>query len=80
MPLLTPADAGYLLRVLPLPQQLKRRLDAFQQGQGVLTTDDQDDLRELVEDRLAAVGFEVDGRLTPAGERLADVLELLFTD
>jgi hypothetical protein len=80
VPLLSADDADYLLHVLSLTTELRRRLQAFHAGREPLPAEEQDDLRELVEDRLAAAGFEQDGRLTPLGERLTELLELLFTD
>jgi hypothetical protein len=40
---------------------------------------DRAELRELVGDRLAAVGFDADYRPTPEGMRLEELIDLLFT-
>jgi hypothetical protein len=38
---------------------------------------DRTELRDLVGERLAAVGFDVDDRITPEGERLEELVDLL---
>jgi hypothetical protein len=79
MPELRPVDADYLLRVLPLEEDLRGRLEAFRLGRAPLYNADRAELRELVGDRLAAVGFDRDDRPTPEGRRLEELIDLLFT-
>jgi hypothetical protein len=74
-----PLDADYLLRVLNLPADLRTRLQAFRERQVGLSTADLDDLRELVGDRLAEVGFDENDKLTPEGARLEELIDDLFT-
>jgi hypothetical protein len=74
-----PVDADYLLRVLPLEEGLRARLEAFRRGQAPLYNVDRTELRELVGDRLAAVGFDAEDRPTPEGYRLEELIDLLFT-
>ena len=76
---LRPADADYLLRVLPLEDGLRARLEAFRLGSSPLYNDDRADLRDLVGDRLAEVGFDANDRPTPEGMRLEELIDLLFT-
>jgi hypothetical protein len=76
---LVPPDADYLLRVLPLEQGLRDRLEAFRAGSGALSEDDCSELRELVGDRLCEVGFDEHYGLTPEGARLEELIDLLFT-
>ena len=77
---LRPVDADYLLRVLPLNPDLRNRLEAFKKGAAFLGRADRDELRELVGDRLAQVGFDENYKPTPEGERLEELIDLLFTD
>jgi hypothetical protein len=79
MAMLRPVDADYLLRVLPLEAGLRARLEAFRVGQAPLYNADRAELRELVGDRLAEVGFDADYRPTPEGRRLEELIDLLFT-
>jgi hypothetical protein len=51
-------DADYLLRVLPLEEGLRARLEEFRLGRAPLYNADRAELRELVGDRLATVGFD----------------------
>jgi hypothetical protein len=76
---LRPADAHYLLRVLPLEDGLRARLEAFRLGSCPLYNDDRAELRELVGERLADVGFDANDRPTPEGMRLEELIDLLFT-
>jgi hypothetical protein len=76
---LRPADADYLLRVLPLEDGLRVRLEAFRLGSSPLYNDDRAELRELVGERLAEVGFDANDRPTPEGRRLEELIDLLFT-
>ena len=41
---------------------------------------DRAELRELVGNRLVECGFDSDDRPTPEGERLEELIDLLFTD
>jgi hypothetical protein len=77
---LRPVDAEYLLRVLPLEPGLRARLEEFRLGRAPLFNADRAELRELVGDRLVAVGFDADDRPTPEGLRLEELIDLLFTD
>ncbi len=70
-------DADYLLRVLDLPADLHRRLEAFRQRQGDLSPSDVAELRELVGNRLVEVGFTDDDELTPEGARLEQLIDVL---
>lgn len=79
MAILRRVDADYLLRVLPLDDGLRSRLEAFRRGEAPLYNADRAELRELVGDRLAAVGFDADDRPTPEGLRLEELINLLFT-
>ena len=72
-------DAAYLLRVLPLEPGLQAKLRAFGAGTGSLSDEDCETLRELVGDRLAAVGFGPDSEPTPEGLRLEELIDQLFT-
>ena len=74
-----PTDADYLLRVLPLEPALRTRLEMFRKGSAPLSDEDRDQLRELVGDRLAVVGFDENYKPTPEGERLEELIDLLFT-
>jgi hypothetical protein len=76
---LRPVDADYLLRVLPLEEGLRARLEEFRVGRAPLYKADRAELRELVGDRLTAVGFDRDDRPTPEGKRLEELIDLLFT-
>jgi hypothetical protein len=76
---LRPVDADYLLRVLPLDEGLRARLEEFRLGRAPLYSADRTELRELVCDRLAAVGFDPDDRPTPEGKRLEELIDLLYT-
>lgn len=76
---LRPVDADYLLRVLPLEEGLRARLQEFRLGRAPLYSADRAELRELVGDRLAGVGFDPDDRPTPEGKRLEELIDLLFT-
>jgi hypothetical protein len=76
---LRPVDADYLLRVLPLEAGLRARLEAFRRGEAPLYNADRAELRELVGNRLAEVGFDADDRPTPEGRRLEELIDLLFT-
>jgi hypothetical protein len=76
---LPPVDADYLLRVLPHEESLRARLEDFRLRRAPLYNEDRAELRELVGDRLAAVGFDPDDRPTPEGKRLEDLIDLLFT-
>jgi hypothetical protein len=80
MAALRPADADYLLRTLPLESGLRGRLEEFRLGRAPLYNTDRAELRELVGDRLAEVGFDADDRPTPEGLRLEELIDLLFTD
>jgi hypothetical protein len=77
---LRPVDADYLLRVLPLENGLRARMEDFRLGRAPLYNEDRAELRELVGDRLAAIGFDPDDRLTAEGKRLEELINLLFTD
>ena len=72
-------DADYLLRALPLEAGLRARLEEFRLGRAPLYNADRAELRELVGDRLAAIGFDADDRPTPEGKRLEELIDLLFT-
>jgi hypothetical protein len=72
-------DADYLLRVLPCDEGLRARLEEFRLGRAPLYNADRAELRELVGDRLAVIGFDADDRPTPAGRRLEELINLLFT-
>jgi hypothetical protein len=74
---LKPLDADYLLRVLDLPADLRRRLEAFRQHQRDLSPADLAELRELVGNRLVEVGFTEDDQLTPEGVRLEELIDVL---
>ena len=76
---LRPADADYLLRVLPLDPELRGRLEVFRAGRASLSSADRDSLRELVGKRLVEVGFDAGYRPTPEGTRLEELIDLLFT-
>ena len=76
---LRPVDADYLLRVLPLEEGLRARLEEFRLRRAPLYNEDRAELRELVGDRLAAVGFDHDDHPTPEGKRLEELIDLLFT-
>ena len=76
---LRPADADYLLRVLPLDPELRTRLEVFRAGRASLSAADRDRLRELVGNRLSVVGFDAEYRRTPEGARLEELIDLLFT-
>jgi hypothetical protein len=79
MAVLRPVDANYLLRVLPLEAGLRARLEEFRLGRAPLYNADRAELRELVGDRLVAVGFDADDCPTPEGKRLEELIDLLFT-
>ena len=79
MATLRPVDGDYLLRVLPLEPGLRSRLQEFRLGRAPLLHADRAELRELVGERLAAVGFDADDRPTPEGKRLEELIDLLFT-
>jgi hypothetical protein len=80
MATLRPVDADYLIRVLPLEDGLRARLEAFRLGRAPLYNADRAELRDLVGDRLVEVGFDTHDRPTPEGRRLEELLDLLFTD
>lgn len=65
-------DADYLLRVLLLERGLRARLEEFRLGRVPLHNADRAELKELVGDRLAAIGFDAEGRPIPEGKRLED--------
>lgn len=79
MAVLRRVDADYLLRVLPLDPGLRGRVQEFRAGRTPLLNADRAELRELVGNRLAEVGFDADDRHTPEGERLEELIDLLFT-
>ena len=72
-------DSDYLLRVLPLTAELRHRLEEFRTGRGDLSPSDCDELRELVGERLAEVGFDGNDEPTPEGQRLEELMDQLFT-
>jgi hypothetical protein len=72
-------DSDYLLRVLSLPEELRVRLQEFRGGRGDLSPSDCDELRELVGDRFAEVGFDANYDPTPEGRRLEELIDQLFT-
>jgi hypothetical protein len=74
---LKPLDADYLLRVLEIPADLRRRVEAFRKRAGDLSPADLAELRELVGDRLAEVGFTEDDQLMPEGARLEELIDVL---
>jgi len=80
IPTLRPVDADYLLRVLPLDPGLRVRLQEFRSGRAPLLNADRAELRGLVGNRLVECGFDSDDRPTPEGERLEELIDLLFTD
>lgn len=73
-------DADYLLRVLDLDPELRRRLEAFRAGTDYLSNADRRTLRDLVGDRLGLVGFDEKDGLTPEGQRLEDLIDDLLTE
>jgi hypothetical protein len=74
-----PLDADYLLRVLDLPSDLRKRLEAFRERRSGLSTADLDELRDLVGVRLVEVGFDEHDKVTPEGARLEELIDDLFT-
>ena len=77
---LRPVDADYLLRMLPLEPSLRLRLEEFRAGRAPLLNADRAALQDLVGDRLVEVGFDAEDRITPEGERLEELIGVLFTD
>jgi hypothetical protein len=73
---LRPVDADYLLRLLPLEEDLRARLEEFRLGRAPLYNADRAEPRELVGDSLAAVGFDPADRPTPEGKRLEELIDL----
>jgi hypothetical protein len=72
-----PLDADYLLRVLDLSADLRRRLEAFRKREEDLSPADLAVLRDLVGDRLVEVGFNEHDELTPEGARLEELIDAL---
>jgi hypothetical protein len=77
MTTLRPVDADYLLRVLTLEPGLRARLQEFRLGRAPLLNADRAELRDLIGERLAAVGFDADDQPTPEGLRLEELIDLL---
>jgi hypothetical protein len=75
-----PLDADYLLRVLELPEDLRRRLEAFRERRGYLSIADLNELRDLVGTRLVEVGFDHHDELTPEGARLEELIDDLYAE
>ncbi len=78
MPGFQPTDAEYLLGVLPLTPVLRDALQSFRNGKSGLSPADCILLRGLVGDRLVEVGFDLNYDLTPEGQRLEELIDLLF--
>jgi hypothetical protein len=75
-----PADADFMLRILPVRETLRQRLEDFI-GLGLpLADDDKGELRDLVAEQLMLQGFDENYELTPIGQRLEDLIDLLFVD
>jgi hypothetical protein len=77
---LKPADADFMLRILPVGETLRRRLEDFRQFGLPLSDADKVELRELVAEQLQIQGFDRDYTLTPIGHRLEDLIDILFVD
>ena len=74
------ADANFMLRVLPLDEPLRARLEDFSQLSLPLSDDDKGRLRDLVADQLVVQGFDEHYALTPVGHRLEELIDLLFVE
>jgi hypothetical protein len=77
---LKPADADFMLRILPLGETLRRRLEDFRKLGLPLSDADKVELRELVAEQLQIQGFDQNYHLTPIGHRLEDLIDTLFVD
>jgi len=77
---LKPADAEFMLRILPVRETLRRRLEDFISLGLPLTDGDKGELRDLVADQLVRQGLDKNYDLTPVGQRLEDLIDLLFVD
>jgi len=69
-----------MLRILPVRETLCLRLEDFISLGLPLTDGDKRELRDLVADQLVRQGFDKNYDLTPIGQRLEDLIDLLFTD
>jgi len=74
------ADADCMLRILPVRETLRQRLEDFVSVGLPLTDADKSELRDLVADQLVLQGFDKNYELTPIGQRLEDLIDLLFVD
>jgi len=77
---LKPADAEFMLRILPVRETLRQRLEDFISLGLPLMDGDKGELRDLVADQLVRQGFDKNYDLTPVGQRLEDLIDLLFVD
>jgi len=59
------ADAEFMLRILPVRETLRRRLEDFISLGLPLTDGDKGELRNLVADQLVLQGFDKNYELTP---------------
>ena len=77
---LKPSDAEFMLRILPVRETLRQRLEDFISLGLPLMDGDKGELRDLVADQLVRQGFDKNYDLTPVGQRLEDLIDLLFVD
>jgi hypothetical protein len=72
-------DIEFMLRVLQLPDDLRRKLEMVAAGEGQISLEDADKLRDLCGDRLQTHGFDADYKVTEEGARLERLIDELFT-
>jgi hypothetical protein len=71
-------DIDFLLRVLELSDDLRRKLQMAAAGQVELSLEDADQLRDLCGERLQTHGFGADYEVTEEGARLEKLIDELF--
>jgi len=74
------ADVDFMIRILPLRETLRRRLEDFRELGLPLSDEHKAELRDLVAEQLQAQGFGRNSELTPIGHRLEDLIDALFVD
>ena len=69
-----------MLRVLPLRETLRKRVEDFRKLGLPLSDDTKLELRDLVAEQLLAQGFDKAFEPTPIGHRLEELIDALFVD